>query len=106
MANITETLCQALTLNQCVELDYDGDTRTVEVHVVGRNSNTKNTLLRCFQVFGGSNSNENTDWKLMVVNKISNYSIIDLKSEAPRPKYNPNDPVMTGGIICQLASKL
>ena len=102
MGNIPETLCEAITLKKCVELDYDGHRLTVEVHVVGSNSKTRNTLLRCFQVSGGSNSNEHTAWKLMVISKVSNCSITNLTSMAPRPQYNPKDKVMTGGTICHV----
>jgi len=100
VTSIANQLCEAINLRKCVNLHYDGHNRTVEVHAVGVNANTSNTLLRCFQVTGGSNSGQPVAWKLMVVGKISSYSISDLDSNAPRPQYNANDEAMTGGIIC------
>ena len=75
MTNIVNILCEAKNLKKCVELHYDGHNRTVEIHAVGRNAKTGNTLLRCFQVSGGSNSGQPIAWKLMTVSKISNCSI-------------------------------
>ena len=100
MTNIANLLCKAIKLNKCVNLHYDGHNRTVEAHVVGANANTGNTLLRCFQVSGGSNSGEPVAWKLMDVSKITNCFISDLDSNAPRPQYNADDKAMTAGIIC------
>ena len=100
VTNIANILCEAKNLKKCVNLYYDGHDRTVEVHAVGRNAETGNTLLRCFQVSGGSNSGQPVAWKLMDVSKISSCSISDSDSNAPRPQYNANDKVMTDGIIC------
>lgn len=102
MTNITNILCDAKNLKKCTNLHYVGHDRTVEVHVVGRNAGTGNTLLRCFQVSGGSNSAHPIGWKLMDVNKISRCSLSDLASHAPRPEYNPDDSAMTAGIICHV----
>ena len=102
MTSTSDILCKAKTLKKCVNLHYHGHDRTVEVHVVGHSAYTGNVLLRCFQVSGGSNSDQPMAWKLMDVSRISRCSISDLNSQAPRPQYNPNDPTMTAGIICYI----
>ena len=102
MNRIVGILCDAKNRKKCVELNYGGHDRIVEVHAVGVNADTRNTLLRCFQVSGGSNSGKTKAWKLMDVSKISNCSITELTSEAPRPQYNPNDSAMTASIICHV----
>ena len=45
MTNNTDILCDAKNLKKCINLHYVGHDRTVEVHVVGRNTGTGNTLL-------------------------------------------------------------
>ena len=102
MTDVVDKLCKAIQKKKCIALHYDGHNRTVEIHAVGRNAKTGNTLLRCFQVSGGSNSGQPIAWKLMTVSKISNCSITELASKAPRPRYNPNDSAMTAGIICHV----
>ena len=102
MRQTIEILCQAKTLKKCVRIYYDGHVRTVEVHIVGRHKNAGNQLLRGFQVFGGSNSNQQTGWKLFYIRGISHCFITNLDSKAPRPQYNPNDPAMAGGIWCRI----
>ena len=99
---IVGILCDAKNLKKCVALHYGGHDRIVEVHAVGRNKETRNTLLRCFQVSGGSNSGQPIAWKLMTVSKISNCSFTELASKAPRPQYNPNGSAMTASIICHV----
>ena len=46
MTSIANQLCEAINLRKCVNLHYDGHNRTVEVHAVGVNANTSNTLLK------------------------------------------------------------
>lgn len=100
MTNIVNLLCQAIKRRKCVQLHYRGHNRTIEVHAVGVNTETGNTLLRSFQVSGGSNSGQTEGWKLMDVSKITTCSISDLESNAPRAQYTANDKAMTDGIIC------
>lgn len=99
---INDLLCDAITQKKCVSLHYNGHHRIVEVHAVGYGARTVNILLRCYQIFGGSESNEPEGWKLMHVNKISNCFITAKNSQAPRPEYKSNDQRMAGGIICQV----
>ena len=92
MGNLINLLCKAIEEKKCVELSYDEHIRIVEVHIVGRNK--KGDLqMKCYQVSGGSESGNNTDWKTMDLKKISNAKIIDQTSNAPRPDYNPIDPI-------------
>ncbi|MDF2114805.1 hypothetical protein PY365_04420 [Roseiarcaceae bacterium H3SJ34-1] len=93
--------CKALQSKKCLELDYHGFRRVVEVHTVGRSS--ENTLiLRAWQVRGGSLGGEPAGWKLMHLDEITNAHLTAERSMAPRPDYNPKDPAMAGGIICKV----
>lgn len=93
--------CKAIKSRKRLELDYHGFRRIVEVHSVGR-SLEKALVTRTWQVRGGSLGGEPVGWKLMLLDEISNAHLIDERSMAPRPDYNPNDPAMRGGIICKV----
>lgn len=78
----------------CLELQYDGQPRLVEVHAVGVSSKG-NTCMRVFQIEGGSSSGESTGWKLMTFDKANSLSLSSKASEAPRPGYAPGDKHMS-----------
>ena len=88
------TGCQAIQSGRRVELQYNGYTRVVEVHAVGR-STAGNDVARVWQVRGGSVSNEPVGWKLMVLDEALGARILNERSEAPRPGYKPGDKGMT-----------
>jgi hypothetical protein len=85
--------CSALRLGKCLELRYDGFTRTVEVHAVGTSEEGRD-LMRVWQVRGGSVSNERTGWKLLRLDEAFGASITNEKSEAPRYGYKRGDKAM------------
>lgn len=97
----TNTPCAALAASKCLELRYDGYSRVVEVHAVGR-TKEGNWVMRVWQVRGGSVSNERVGWKLMRLDEILSTHILNEKSMAPRPQYKRGDPAMRHGIQCQI----
>lgn len=83
----------ALRKGRRLQLSYDGFVRVVEVHSIGR-SRDGHTLMRVFQVRGGSQSRERSGWKLLRLDGIATAAILDERSEAPRAGYNPDDKAM------------
>jgi hypothetical protein len=92
--------CEALSQGKCLELRYDGQTRIVEVHVVGR-TKENHGIMRVWQVKGGVAGGIRAGWKLMRLDETSFVHMIDVKSDAPRPGYNRDDPAVHF-IICRV----
>ncbi|MDK4807981.1 MAG: hypothetical protein OC190_15740 [Novosphingobium aromaticivorans] len=78
----------------CLELQYDGFSRLVEVHAVGE-SKKGNLCMRVYQVDGGSVSGETVDWKLMTIDKAYTVHLTATPSEAPRQGYTKGDRGMS-----------
>ena len=76
-----------------LDLQYDGFSRSVEVHVVGY-SKTGEALMRAWQTRGGSESGERVGWKLMRLTEASGAAISDEPSQAPRSGYKRRDSAM------------
>ena len=94
------TACEALKKGVCLELRYSGFSRIVEVHAVGI-STAGNTVMRVWQVRGGSVHNEPVGWKMMKLDEAASVALTDEKSQAPRPGYKPGDKGMQR-IVCEL----
>ncbi len=96
----SSTACDALAKGVCLELRYDGFTRTVEVHAVGV-STAGNEVMRVWQVRGGSVSNEPIGWKLMRLDEAASVALTSERSQAPRVGYKKGDRGMVR-IFCEL----
>ena len=83
-----------------LEIRYDGYTRDVEVHAVGR-STAGHEVMRVWQVRGGSVSNESVGWKLLRLDETVGLALLNEKSLAPRPGYRRDDPAMQQ-TFCQI----
>lgn len=92
--------CDALRGGKCLELRYDGFARVVEVHAVGT-TQEGNSIMRVWQIRGGSNSGERAGWKLMRVDEAFSAHVIDEASNAPRTGYKRGDKAMEF-ISCQI----
>lgn len=92
--------CEAISTGCCLELQYDGFVRVVEIHAVGI-SKKGTAIMRVWQVRGGSASGGNSGWKLLNLDEIIGARILDEPSEAPQSGYKPDDSAMIQ-IICQL----
>ncbi|MGO8044953.1 hypothetical protein ACC713_18790 [Rhizobium johnstonii] len=84
------TPCDALVKGLCLELRYDGFSRVIEVHAVGTTQDG-NSIMRVWQVRGGSNGGERQGWKLMRLDEAFSTHVINEKSEAPRTGYKRGD---------------
>lgn len=92
--------CEAMNSGMCLELRYDGYSRIVEVHAVGTTKDG-NSVMRVWQVRGGSNGGEPQGWKLMRLDEAFHAHLTDEKSEAPRQGYHRGDKAMAR-IRCQI----
>jgi YD repeat-containing protein len=77
-----------------LRLQYDGFSRTVEVHAVGI-STAGNPCMRVFQTAGGSVSGESVGWKMMVLDKAFTMHMTEEVSQAPRQGYAKGDRGMS-----------
>lgn len=92
--------CEALQQGCCLELQYDGYSRIVEVHAVGT-TRDGNPIMRCWQVRGGSVSGERAGWKLFRLDEARGGLIYKERSQAPRTGYKRGDPAIAF-IRCQI----
>lgn len=89
----TEIACQALNEGRCLEIIYDGGSRTVEVHAVGYTKDG-NAVMRVWQVDGASSSGQRSGWKLMRFDNAGPMGVSNESSQAPRQGYKRGDSVM------------
>src|SRR5258706_8614431 len=94
------TACEALQKNVCLEIRYDGYTRDVEVHAVGVSS-AGHSVMRVWQVRGGSVHNEPVGWKMLRLDEAVGVALLVERSQAPRSGYKRNDRGMQR-IIAQI----
>jgi hypothetical protein len=97
---LIDEACAALSAAKCLELQYNGFARVVEVHAVGY-STAGNPVMRAWQVRGGSSSQEPVGWKLMRLDEARSAALTNEPSQAPRPGYKPGDKGMSR-IVCEL----
>lgn len=94
---IKDQIIDAVNNKFCIKFTYDGHLHTVEPYCVGLNANTGNKCFRGLQVYGRSNSKNNSDlpfWDMFLIDKISNFEILDLKfdwSNGLKKGYKKND---------------
>lgn len=94
------THCDALKSGRRLEARYHGFNRVVEVHTCGVTT-ANNKAMRVWQVRGGSVSNEPVGWKVLLLDEIQSYAILQEPSNAPRHGYKQGDKLFAR-IICQL----
>jgi hypothetical protein len=78
--------CEALNKRVCLSLNYGHYSRVVEVHTVGIND-LDHPIISVWQVSGGSESNERTGWKTLLLSEATSVALTDIRSEAPRKGY-------------------
>jgi hypothetical protein len=90
----SDTACDALKRELCLELRYDGYSRIVEVHAVGT-AKDGSEIMRVWQVSGGSKSGQSRGWKILRISEALSAKVIDKISEAPRFGYEHGDKAMS-----------
>lgn len=99
-----EIACQALRQRKVLELQYNGFSRSVEVHVCGY-TELGHAVLRAWQISGGGPRGEQQGWKLMRLDEASDAQISEQTSEAPRRGFKPGDPAIAR-IVCEVGPRL
>lgn len=98
--SVAELAIKALSTGLCLNLEYNGEGRIVEVHAVGTTTKGK-PAMRVFQVLGGSNFSDTSGWKMMSLENVDNVHLLDTVSQGPRPGYKPGDKGM-GAILAEI----
>jgi len=98
---MNQQICNAIRERRLIRFYYDGYERFVQPHAYGIHKDTGNEVLRAYQVGGDSSSGDIPDWRLYIVNKISNVEVIDEVFENTAPGYKRNDSSMSY-IFCQI----
>jgi hypothetical protein len=96
---VNQSICKAIKDQLILELRYHGYSRLVEPHAYGRDKNG-DEVLRCYQVSGGSESDERMGWKLLKVGEVFSLSVTNDEFGA-RVEYRRNDKAMEY-IFCQI----
>jgi hypothetical protein len=87
---LIETACNALRQGKVLELNYDGFSRGLEVHTVGRTA-TGRPVVRAWQVSGGARRGEREGWKLVLLDDARGGELSEQASKAPRRGYRRGD---------------
>lgn len=102
MPTLENDICDAIKRRVCVYFVYDDHERIMEPHPLGHHNTTGNLSLRCFQVSGTSETGEVPAWKLVSIKKVRQFRVLEKKSMAPRPGYNPLDKHIRHPAICSI----
>lgn len=86
-------IIDAINTKHLLRLEYHGYYRMVEPHTYGINQKDHEAL-SCYQVAGGSESNELEGWKLLLINEAHSILITNNKFLNPRYGYKPNTKTM------------
>jgi len=95
--NLHNTIIDAIEKKVPIKIWYDDDLdyRIIEPYCYGLHKNTKNFVLRAYQVDGYSSSGQKTGWKLFLSDKIKKIEFLDNSPTFKvRPEYNPRDKHM------------
>lgn len=81
-----ELALEALKHGLCLEFDYHGHSRMVEVHTVGVTTAGRPAMCS-YQVDGGTSSSPIPDWRLFCFDECINVRLSAAGSNAPRAGY-------------------
>lgn len=68
-------LCRAVRRGLLIPLTNGGHERTVEPYIHGSTSSGREVLL-CFQVEGGSVSNDPSPWRLLLLDRVTEFHVL------------------------------
>jgi hypothetical protein len=86
--------CAAIDQRRCAEVSYRGEILVIEVHACGTTVEG-HPAMRVWQVRGGTGPSDGWPaWKLMLLDAVTSYRLLEEASKAPRPSYYRGDPVM------------
>ena len=96
---MNSVICDAISERRLPELRYHGCTRIVEPHLYGTDHDGDEAL-RCFQIYGGSESGERIGWKLLRIREIFGLRMLETTFSV-RPDYLRGDKVVKH-VMCRL----
>jgi len=91
---MNQLICQAIREKRVLSFSYDGYPRVVEPHCHGV-STAGNSVLRCYQISGGSSSGTVPGWHMMKTDKIIGLTDYQSVFAGPRPEYKRGDKRMS-----------
>ena len=83
---MNKLIVNAIKAKNLLRLEYHGFYRFVEPHTYGLNQKNVDAL-SCYQVLGGSESNEPQGWKILLVHEIRAISMSDISFLTVRSEY-------------------
>jgi hypothetical protein len=90
---MNQEIANAIKTKHLLRIEYHGNYRLVEPHTYGVNQKD-NEMLICYQVSGGSSSNETLGWKFLLVQEARVISKTDTAFQSARNGYVPNTKTM------------
>ena len=90
---MNQVIIEAINTKHLLRVEYHGYYRLVEPHAYGINQKGHESL-SCYQVAGGSESNEPQGWKLLLIREAHAISITENKYMYARSGYKPNTNTM------------
>lgn len=83
---MNQTIVDAINTKHLLRVEYHGYYRLIEPHTYGINQKAHEAI-SCYQVAGGSESNEPLGWKILLVHEIHAISMTDSMFQSARNGY-------------------
>jgi len=84
-------ICQAIAERQLLMFHYGGVMRVVEPHLYGVNT-AGHDALSAWMRAGWSRVDPEGEWRMYLVDEVSDLQALPERFDAPRPDFNPDDP--------------
>ena len=91
--NMNQIIIEAIRTKRLLRVEYHGYYRIVEPHTYGVNQKDHEAL-SCYQVFGGSDSNEPQGWRNLLINEIHAIAMTASAYSGARDGYKRNTNTM------------
>ena len=92
------TIKEAVRCGDRLKLRLADGEHVVEPHVLGRDRRGR-TLLRAYQLHGPRGATGSGAWKVIDVGTVLQAVELGERFSSARPGHNPDDPLMSGGVI-------
>lgn len=92
------TIKEAVRRGDRLKLHLADGEHIVEPHVLGRDRRGR-TLLRAYQLRGPRGATTSGTWEVIDVGTVLHAVEVGQRFSKPRPGHNPDDPLMSGGVI-------
>ncbi|AKD03009.1 WYL domain-containing protein [Pontibacter korlensis] len=89
---LLEELSKAIGARLLISFDYEGESHTVEPHLLGQNQQHKDCLL-AWRI--SKEDQHKQTWHCYYLNQMQNTKILDERFSRKRPGYDPYDSTMT-----------